>query len=151
MDTSKSGFRTAARLAFYIFLVLGAGLAAPARAQVMHNDGFSLPWFHTRAENLARQACEDNLPECRDSVRQKLVAEHLITTLAPWILLCLIILGAVVYTRRQEARRERRRHEAERQHVRAAKPTRNVREKTWDRDGPTEEDDQLGLGHPGDR
>src|ERR1700740_2753429 len=103
MDTLISRFRTAAKLMLILLLGFGAFAPVPARAQIMHDDGVPLPWFHTRAEKLARQACMHNLPECRDSVRQQLALELMITTLAPWVLLCLVIFGAVMYVRRRDA------------------------------------------------
>jgi hypothetical protein len=154
MNRAPSVFRTAAKLVFCLLLVLSAG-ASPARAQIMHNDGVALPWFHTRAEKLERQACEDNLPECRDSVRQQLAVEHMVTILAPWILLCLVMLGAVMYVRRRDAARERQRHQAERQHVQTSRRPRGGRGDAGEQenafDKPAADDENLGLGHPGDR
>jgi hypothetical protein len=154
MKPSKSVFRTAAKFLFFLLLALSVQGMSPARAQVMHQDGFQIPWFHTRAEKLARQACEDDLPECRDSVRQQLAVEHTITNLAPWVLICLVILGAVIYVRRQEFVREKLRHEAQRHHVQAA-TTKRARGGRDDaragRDDPQDDADDLDVGHPGDR
>jgi hypothetical protein len=138
-----SRFRTAAKVVVILLVGFGAFAPLPAQAQIMHEDGVPLPWFHTRAEKLARQACMQNLPECRDSVRQELALELMITTLAPWVLLLLVILGAVIYVRRQEAVREVRRHEAQRHHLQAAahRPARNERPR--DRKGRSME---TGLG-----
>ena len=60
-----------------------AAMAAPATAQQMHDDGVALPWFHSRAEQMARDACENDLPECRDSVRKQLATEKAITRTLP--------------------------------------------------------------------
>jgi hypothetical protein len=123
----------------------------PARAQIMHDDGITLPWFHSRADRMARQACEDELPECRDSVRRELVTEKLITTIAPWVLLLLVIIGAIRYVRYQERKRDAQRHDAAR-HQRAAKVAKASRGAD---DAPVRQsdadDDGLGFGHPGDR
>src|SRR5262249_52341489 len=115
MKTPASRFRTAAKLVLILLLGFGA-FGAPAQAQVMRQDGMTLPWFHTRSEKMARQACADNLPECRDSVRQKMVVEQIITLLAPWVALALILLIGSMYLRVRDRMREKRRHEAERVH-----------------------------------
>jgi hypothetical protein len=142
-----SRFRTAAKVVLILLFGFGAFAALPARAQIMHDDGVPLPWFHSRAERLARQACLHNLPECRDSVRRKLAVELMITTLTPWVLLCLVILGAVIYVRRREAARERRRHEAERHHAQAVANRPRRDEPPRDRKGrwsePAPEEDEL--------
>lgn len=122
-------FRTAAKIVLILLVGFGAFAPLPARAQIMHEDGVPIPWFHSRSEKLARQACMHNLPECRDSVRQKLAMELMITNLAPWVLLCLIVLGAVMYVRIRDAKREARRHEAQRHHAQAvaSRPPRDER------------------------
>ncbi|TAK97912.1 MAG: hypothetical protein EPO08_20535 [Rhodospirillaceae bacterium] len=137
-------------------LLLAVFGPTPSRAQVMHDDGFALPWFHSRAQQMARQACENDLPECRDSVRRQLATEKIITTLAPWVLLCLFILGAVIYARRREAEREERRHQAARHHIRetqrsprAQRDDNGADERAVEHDD--EDDDGMGFGHPGDR
>jgi hypothetical protein len=134
-------------------MLLAVFTPTPSLAQVMHDDGFALPWFHSRSQQMARRACEDELPECRESVRRQLATEKTITTIAPWVLLCLFMLGTVIYVRRREARREERRHQAERHHIREAH-----RAPRTPRDGADEpavehgaDDDDMGFGHPGDR
>jgi len=154
MEYWRAVLRRGVALAFGALLLLGVFGAASSRAQVMHDDGLPLPWFHNRAQQMARQACEDDLPECRDSVRRQLVTEKMITNLLPWVLLCLVMLGAFVYVRRQEAVREGRRNQAARQHAREA-TQRNARKGRGDTDDrrPRDNgnDDDLGLGHPNDR
>jgi len=141
-------------------LLLSALGPTPAHAQVMRDEGFLIPWFHSRAEKLARQACQEELPQCRDSVRQQMAAEKAFTIFAPWVLLALFIWGAVIYVRRKEAQKEARRHEAERHHVRekqAKRPQSNMsrREILEDaEDQPTGLDDDLddmGPSRPGNR
>jgi hypothetical protein len=86
-------------------------------------------------------------------VRQQLVTEKLITTLAPWVLLCVVIFGAVRYVRYQEGKRVEKRHQAERQHKRAArgKAQRGEADEGVQARAEDPDDDGLGFGHPGDR
>ena len=76
--------RVAARRLYFVIALSLSGLGtllvpSPAAAQKMSEDGFTLPWFHSRGEKLARQACIDDLPECRDSVRKQIATEKMIT------------------------------------------------------------------------
>jgi hypothetical protein len=143
------------RLAVAALLVLAVWGSAPVQAQKMSDDGVLIPWFHSKAEQAARRACLNDLPECRDSVRRQIATEKVITLVAPWMATVLIIWGVVLYVRRRDARREEKRHQAQRAHIRDSKRTRPAR-RGADDDGPkgmaeeTDEDD-LGLGHPGDR
>ncbi len=125
--------RTARRLYFAMVLSLG-GLGV-----------------HSRAEKLARQACEDDLPECRDSVRQRIATEKAITITAPWVALCIILLGAARFSRMREQKRRKKQEELARHHVRAS-----VRDtKTKIRDAETSaadddsQDDGFGMGPAG--
>ena len=113
-------------------LLMAAFSPTPALAQVMHDDGFALPWFHSRSQQMARRACEDELPECRESVRRQLATEKVITTIAPWVLLCLFMLGTVIYVRRRESQREERRHrQAARHHIREALSAPRRAQRDW--------------------
>jgi hypothetical protein len=147
MKKSTSCFRTAAKIVLILLLGFAAFAPVPARAQIMHEDGVPIPWFHSRSEKLARQACMQNLPECRDSVRQKLATELMITNLAPWVMICLIVLGAVMYVRIRDAKREARRQAAQRHHAQtaASRPPRDERPR--DRKGrhmePAPEEDEI--------
>ena len=126
-------------------------LSAPqaASAQQMHDDGFALPWFRSRAEQMERQACIDNLPECRATVRRQIEQERAATRFTPWLALGVIVLVALLYVRKKEKDKERRRIEAMRHHVRPARRGRGAE----DAPAPAAagEDEGLGLGHPGDR
>ena len=139
------------RVYFALFMFIGVLGAGPAMAQVMHDDGIALPWFHSRTTQMARDACENDLPECRDSVRRELATEKAITRTVPWVLICLAIWGAVRYARAREKVRERQREEAARHHVRASVRTKDAR---LDERPPVSDDDVedgLGFGHPGDK
>ena len=145
----------ARRLYFAIVLSLGLGVAlapTPAAAQKMSEDGIQLPWFHSRAEKLARAACEADLPECRDSVRKKIATEKMITMTAPWIAVCLVFLGAARFSRMREAKRRKKQEELSRTHVRAS--VREAKTKTRDADAAAAAadddsiDDGFGMGTP---
>lgn len=97
---------------------LGVGVgASSAAAQEIPQFGIPIPWFRSRAEKLARAACENNLPECRADVRRQLAAEKQVSLVTPWILLCLAVLGVLLYMRKKEKDRARQREEARRKHV----------------------------------
>jgi hypothetical protein len=105
------------RLCLLLLLVLGAGvLASPARAQIVKPDGMTIPWFHSPAERRAREACEQNLPECRASVRQEIAKEKAASMVTPWLILGFAVLGVLLWLRGQERRRERKRAAAQRHH-----------------------------------
>ncbi len=146
---------TTRRLYFAVVLSLGGlGVAlspTPAAAQKMSEDGIQLPWFHSRAEKLARQACEDGLPECRDSVRQRIATEKAITITAPWVGLCLVLLGAARFSRMREQKRRKKQEELARHHVRAS--VRDTKAKLRDADAGAADDDSqddgFGMGPAG--
>jgi hypothetical protein len=131
--------------------VVGGALApTPAAAQKMSEDGMQLPWFHSRAEKLARQACENDLPECRDSIRKKIATEKMITRTAPWVLLCLFLLGMSRYSRMRENRRRKKQEEIARHHVRSS--VREAKDKTRAAETEAVDDDSIddgfGMGTP---
>jgi uncharacterized protein HemX len=101
-------------------LMLAGGGAAPAAAQIMKPDGFAIPWFHSPAERQAREACEQNLPECRASVRREIAKEKAATVITPWLLFGVAILGVLLWMRSQEKKKEKRRLRAQRHHDPAA-------------------------------
>ncbi len=126
-------------------------LPLPATAQIMHDDGMQIPWFRSKADKLARQACENDLPECRDSIRKQLATEKAITRYIPWILICLCLLGAARYARKREEERNRQKAEAARHHIRASLREQNERKPDRDDDDEDDVDDRLGMGTPGDK
>lgn len=103
--------------------LLGAGVAvapmlvAPARAQVMPEQGMTLPWFRSRSEEIQRDACRRNLPECRASVRAQMDLEQSITVILPWAALGVAVLGVLFYLRAQEKKRERKKKLARMHHT----------------------------------
>ena len=105
---------------FLILALVGcgyvAGSAAPARAQIMKPDGFTLPWFRSPAERRAREACEQNLPECRASVRRQIAEEKAASMVTPWLILGAGVLVALLWLRMQEKKKEKKRARAQRQH-----------------------------------
>jgi hypothetical protein len=92
------------------------GDVAPARAQVMKPDGIALPWFRSPAERRAREACEQNLPECRASVRQQIADEKAASMITPWLILGVGILVALLWLRVQEKKKLKKRASAQRRH-----------------------------------
>jgi hypothetical protein len=118
----------------------------------MHDDGIPLPWFHSRSERMARAACEAELPECRDSVRQELATEKAISRTVPWVLLCIAVWVAIRIVRAREQKRERAKQEAARHHVRTSARERQRPAANADGEAAEDEvaDDGFGMG-PGDR
>jgi len=92
-------------------------LVAPARAQVMPEQGMTLPWFRSRSEEIQRDACRRNLPECRASVRAQMDLEQSITVILPWAALGVAVLGVLFYLRAQEKKRERKKKLARMHHT----------------------------------
>ena len=150
MKLSRNRLRRVGAAILAVVMCLGP---FPAAAQKMHTDGMQLPWFRSKAQIIARQACEDELPECRDSVRKQLATEKAITSMAPWAMLAFAIIGALLYARRQEILKERRRQDAAREHTRSsarakeakARPASDERD---EKSGDT--DDGFGFSHPAD-
>ncbi len=106
------------RRRFLASLVTGAATASalPVSAQIMPQQGIPLPGFRSRAEELARRACRENLPECRASVRAQMDLERNITIIAPWAALGVAILAVLFWLRAQEKKKERKRLDARRRH-----------------------------------
>lgn len=100
-----------------ICAVVSLSTAVPAWAQVMPSQGIPIPWFHSPAERIQRDACRRNLPECRSSVRAQLEFEESITVILPWVALAIAILGVLFWLRRQEREREKRKRLARMHHT----------------------------------
>jgi hypothetical protein len=96
--------------------LLAGGFAAPASAQVMKRDGFTIPWFHSAAERRAREACENNQPDCRPSVRQQIADEKAVSLITPWLILGAVVLGALFWLRKRDQDRTKKRRQAQRKH-----------------------------------
>jgi hypothetical protein len=90
--------------------------ALPAAAQIMPEQGIPLPFFRSRAEKIAREACEQGRPECRSDVRAQMEFERSITVIFPWAALGVAILGVLFWLRAQEKKKEAHRRAARRKH-----------------------------------
>ena len=97
-------------------LLMVGSFAAPASAQIMKRDGFTIDWFHSAGERRAREACENNQPDCRPSVRAEIDQEKAISLIVPWALAGGVILGALFWLRKREQDRLKKRRAAQRKH-----------------------------------
>ena len=106
------------RRRFLASLVTGAVAvgAQSASAQIMPTQGIPLPVFRSRSENLARDACRENRPECRASVRAQMEFERSITVILPWATLGIAIIAILFWLRAQEKKKEQHRIRARRRH-----------------------------------
>ncbi|MCB2106616.1 MAG: hypothetical protein KDE14_02895 [Rhodobacteraceae bacterium] len=92
--------------------------SSAANAQEIPQFGIPLPsWFRSRSEQLAREACENGLPNCRPDVLKQLNAEKQFSLLTPWLLLGSALLVVLIYARKKEKEKEQHRREARRKHV----------------------------------
>lgn len=133
------------RRRFLATLVTGSVTAGalPVSAQIMPEQGIPLPGFRSRAEELARRACRENLPECRASVRAQLELGRSITVIAPWAALGIAILAVLFWLRAQEKKKERKRLEARRRHDPST--FRNLDKTQADKDREKERDAENDL------
>lgn len=94
-------------LIFAMFVALaGVGASAPAHAQVIKPYGMPIPsFFFSAGERRARDACADNRPECRASVRAQMEQEMAISLVIPWVILAIGILIVLFYLREQERKK----------------------------------------------
>ena len=84
------------RLIFAAATMWTLGGVPIAQAQVMKPNGMALPGvLFPAAERRAREACLDERPECRASVRAELHQEMSYSLLVPWALLGFAILGGL--------------------------------------------------------
>jgi hypothetical protein len=120
-------------------LLLAGGFAAPASAQIMKRDGFTIPWFHSAAERRAREACENNQPDCRPSVRQEIMDEKAASLITPWLILGTIILGALFWLRKRDQEKIKKRRQAQRKHD--PKAFKKLGQSKEDRDAETARDE----------
>ena len=96
--------------------LLLCGAVPDAGAQIMKRDGFTIEWFHSAAERRAREACANNQPDCRPSVKAQMDEEKAFSLLAPWVLAGLLILGVLFYMRKLEREKLKKRRAAQRKH-----------------------------------
>ncbi|MBY0508941.1 MAG: hypothetical protein K2P94_02205 [Rhodospirillaceae bacterium] len=102
------------RLLFCAFAVVlglsGVGYTPPAAAQVFKQQGLPIPsFFFSGAERRAREACADNLPNCRASVRARMNQEMEISLTIPYIVLAVGLITALVWLRGQEKKKAKAR------------------------------------------
>lgn len=95
---------------------LVCGVAPEAGAQIMKRDGFTLNWFASPAERRAREACANNQPDCRPSVRDQMDKEKAFSLLLPWALAGAIVLGVLFWLRKQEQEKLKKRRTAQQKH-----------------------------------
>jgi hypothetical protein len=96
---------------------LGVGAPSPATAQVIKPYGMPIPsFFFPAGEKRAREACADNLPSCRATVRAQMEFEMAISLIIPWIILGVGIVIALMYLRKQEQEKKKARDLARRHH-----------------------------------
>lgn len=96
--------------------VLLCGGAPEAGAQIMKRDGFTIDWFSSPAERRAREACANNQPDCRPSVRDQMDKEKAFSLLLPWALAGAIVLGVLFWMRKREQEKLKKRRAAQRKH-----------------------------------
>lgn len=109
------------RLLFLAFaMVIGfSGVAAPrpAAAQVIKPYGMPIPsFFFPAGERRAREACAEESPNCRASVRAQMEQEMAISLVIPWILLGAGVLLVLFYLRAEEKKKAKARELARRHH-----------------------------------
>jgi len=88
-----------------------------AQAQVFKPQGFTLPGFlFSPSERRAREACAEERPECRPSIRAEMEHEMSISLLVPWVALGLAILAVLLWLRLQERKKMKLRYAARARH-----------------------------------
>jgi hypothetical protein len=110
------------RLLFFAFAVVlglsGVGYAPPATAQVFKQQGLPIPsFFFSGAERRGREACADNLPNCRASVRARMNQEMEISLTIPYIILAVGLVIVLVWLRGQEKKKAKARALARSHHA----------------------------------
>jgi preprotein translocase subunit Sec63 len=138
MGGLKLRFVRVLQIAVLVPLLLAGGFAAPASAQIMKRDGFTIPWLHSAAERRAREACQNNQPDCRPSVRKDIADEKAISLITPWLIMGGIILGALIWLRKREQEKVKKRRQAQRKHD--PKAFKKLDQSKEDRDAETARD-----------
>jgi len=126
-----------------LLLVLGVTGPASAGQAVIKPYGMPIPsFFFPAAEQRAREACAQERPECRASVRADMEQEMAISLVIPWVILGVGILIVLLYLRKQEKAKQKARMAA-RQHHDPAAFRKLDREKEERKRGDDDDDDQL--------
>ena len=102
-----------------LLLVSGPGLAnrASAGQAIIKPYGIAIPsFFFNSSEQRARDACAQERPECRASVRAEMEQEMAISLVIPWIILAGGILYALFFLRGQERAKQKARMAARQNH-----------------------------------
>ena len=82
----------------------------------MKRDGFTIPWFRSAADQRARDACLNNQPDCRPSVKADIDQEKAISLIVPCALLGFAVLGVLFWLRKLEQDKVKKRRDAQRKH-----------------------------------
>ena len=102
---------------FTLLAICSTAGAPPANAQVIKPYGIPIPsFFFSGVARRAREACAEERPECRASVRADMEQEKAVSLMLPWLLLGLAILGSLFGLRAQDKKKERARAAARRHH-----------------------------------
>jgi|GEM_PF-2342106 len=125
-------------------LALLTAFVAPVAAQDMGDNGYTLPdFFFSRAEQLARANCINDLPNCRSDVESQLQTERIVSLVLPWFLLALGLVFLLRYMRKKEQRKEMHRRMAQRKHIAGAFRKSDAQDDTARRDGNDDEEDRF--------
>ena len=118
--------------------LLSVATAPPVAAQIIKPYGMAVPsFFFSGTEQRAREACAENRPECRASVRAQMEHEMAISLVIPWVLLGIGVL-VVLFSLRNAERKKVKAAEAARRHHDPGKFRKLDREKSEQRN--TDED-----------
>jgi hypothetical protein len=127
-------------------LLAAMGAAAPAHAQIIKPQGLTLPGFlFTPAERRAREACIEERPECRATVRAEIEQEMAISLTLPWILLAACVLGVLFWLRGQEKKKAAVRAAARRNHDPGAFRKLDREKSDRKKNGDADEEDRDNL------
>jgi hypothetical protein len=110
-------------LGLWLGMILAVVIIGPApvhaaeTAPVIKPMGMPIPsFFFSTSEARQRNACADELPECRPSVRAQMEQEMAYSMILPWVLAGGGILIGLFYLRKQEKKKLKLRKAAQRHH-----------------------------------
>jgi hypothetical protein len=97
--------------------VFSAATAPPAHAQIIKPQGIPIPsFFFSPAERRAREACAQELPNCRTAVRAQMEQEMAVSLALPWVMLGIAVLAVLFWLRGQERKKAQARLAARANH-----------------------------------